>query len=206
MRTSTKGAWTGGNSPHSFRSPPAAFTCLRHDRMAPSPELSINCNWPTSNTTLELASSTGAMWRLNCGTLLASSSPNRATTVTSPIFSTLNTIGIASLAGVFRFFYQTNRVSPPLIARIAHLIDRLGDEVHAKAALARAVKRRRLDRLWVKCLPAMREPEGDTVSERVRFDLNRLIGATAIRMFHDVTGSFIDRQFELADVILVQDR
>src|SRR5215510_3879383 len=136
MRTSAKGARTDGDSLHSFRSSPLAFNCLRQHRMAPSPELSTNRSWPTSNTTLEFVWSTGAMSRLNFGALLAASSPSRTTTATFSIFSVLISMRIAFLAGVFRFFYQTNIVSPLLIAGVVHLIDRLGDDVHAKAALA----------------------------------------------------------------------
>ena len=65
MRTSSKAARTCFDIPHSFKSPPLAFNCRRQESKAPSPELSTKRSRLRSSTSFVLASSTGAMSRLN---------------------------------------------------------------------------------------------------------------------------------------------
>ena len=96
MRTSSNTARTCFDMPHSFRSPPLAFNFRRQEMKAPKPELSTKRRRLRSSTSLALASSNGAISRLNSPALLASSSSTgTAATATSPTFSKAICIGLS---------------------------------------------------------------------------------------------------------------
>ena len=113
IRTSSKSARTGLVIPHNFKSPPVAFSCLSDDRNAPRPELSTKRSSARSKTTFPRGSSSGAISRLNSLALLASScSPGRTTTVTSPIFSVVSSIGLSLVQAVLRFLTMEMQFLP----------------------------------------------------------------------------------------------
>src|SRR5579884_134703 len=245
MRAISKTARTGLESPHSFRSPSAALSRRRHDRMAPKPALSTNCSSLISSSTLRFVSSIGPMSRLNSSTTLASRCSARGvTTATSPIFSTL--ISIVSLlmafgrmnsrqqrhpVGVrrlfaplprsvgegwgvrasstrnrFAVFDKTDRVLSLRVAGITDLVHALADHIDAKAALARAIECGRTDLSRIELFSRMENTNADLVGKRLGLDTDRLIGATAIGVAHDVAGGLIDGKLKLALAILVERR
>src|SRR5215831_2875080 len=204
MRTNSNTARTGLDIPQSLSSAPDAFSCRRHESIAPSPELSMNRRRPRSKIRLACSASTGAMSRLKSATLLASSSsPCSVAIVTAPNFSTAISIGRPLLCARWPAFHERDAVPAPLVAIITHIINRVGDQVQAEAALPGTVKHWRSHRFGIEASSAMVEPEDDMIGESVGLDLDPLIGATAICMTNDVAGRLGDRELQLRDGLLV---
>src|SRR5579883_293131 len=197
MRTNSKTVRTCGLMPQSFRSPPLAVNWRRQDKMAPIPELSTKRNRARSSTSSECACRTGARSRLNSVTLLASSSSTgTSATATSPNCSIARSMRTSRVLLVFN---QRHAASAEIIPVIPHLVDAPGNDVGAEAGLARTVERGRRNRGRIERITAVVQLDGDMPRESFSFQLNPLVVAPMIGVFHDVHGGFMDGQFQRAD-------
>src|SRR5579872_1600878 len=203
MRTSSNTVRTCRLMPHSFKSPPLALNWRRHERMAPSPELSTKRSRCRSRTNSLCASRMGAMSRLNSATLLASSSSTGTTaTATSLTFST----AISMRTSRSMVLDQFDATPSTLILVVAHFIDASGNNVGAETRFPRAIKGRRGNRLGVEGVSQVMQPDGDMAGKRVAIQTNHLVGTAVIGVLHNVDGGLVNRQFEGADAIELQRR
>src|SRR5262249_4686260 len=97
---------------------------------------------------------------------------------------------------------QADTVSPALISKITYLVNRLRDDIDAKATFARSVECGRRDLPGVKAFARIIQPENHAVGERIGFELARLPGVSAIGMSRDIARGFSGRQLQLSDDVL----
>jgi hypothetical protein len=97
---------------------------------------------------------------------------------------------------------QADTVSPALIAKITYLINRLRDDIDTKSTFARSVERGRRDLLGIKTVAPMIEPQNNAVSERIGYELHRLLRVPVIGMSRNVAGGLSDRELQLCDGVV----
>src|SRR3990167_4572829 len=101
---------------------------------------------------------------------------------------------------------QRNTVSAAFISIVTHLVDALSDDVGAESGLARAVEHRRRRRRRVERVSEVTQPDHHMPRKRFGIEVNALIGAAMVGVFHDVAGCFVDGQFERAGAAFMQWR